>query len=100
MSQTFGPVLNKVFRAELLLPKLFCSLINHILMPLDSQISAMQATTDKFVMGTLNISKDRLYLQPAKGGLGLILIRDFLISQHTIWLNVVNEKSNPVLNIL
>ena len=30
-------------------------------------------------------SKDRLYLNPSKGGLGLIRIRDFLISQHTVW---------------
>ena len=72
------------------------SLINHIgcfLMPLDHQIIAMQSIADKFCLGTLNIGKDHLYSNPNKGGLGLICIRDFLISQHTIWIKRAGMSS-------
>ena len=45
----------------------------------------MQVVIDKFCIGSLNISKDRLYLQANKGGLGLINIREFLMAQHVMW---------------
>ena len=72
------------------------SLVNHlgcILMPLDHQINTMQDISDKFCVGTLKVSKERLYANPSKGGLGLIRIRDFLISQHTIWVKRASLSS-------
>ena len=72
------------------------SLINHIgciLIPLDHQLVIMQNITDKFCIGPLNISKDRLYTAPCRGGLGLICIKDFLIAQHTIWIKRASTSS-------
>ena len=72
------------------------SLINHIgciFMPLDHQLVIMQNITDKFCIGPLNISKDRLYTAPCRGGLGLIRIKDFLIAQHTIWIKRASTSS-------
>ena len=45
----------------------------------------MQSIIDNFSLGTLKFSKDYLYCLPKKGGLGLINIREFFISQHTMW---------------
>ena len=53
------------------------------MMPLDHQLLKMQQIIDNFCIGPLNIGKDHLYLNPDKGGLGLISIRDFLVAQHT-----------------
>ena len=64
------------------------SLVNHIgciLMPTNNQLDKMQVVIDKFCIGSLNISRDRLYLQANKGGLGLINIREFLMAQHVMW---------------
>ena len=75
------------------------SLVNHlgcILMPLDCQLAKMQQIIDNFCIGPLNIGKDRLYLSPDMGGLGLISIRDFLIAQHTVWIKraLVSSRDN------
>ena len=47
---------------------------------------SIQNIFDIFCVGTLNIGIDRRYSSPSIGGLGLVRNRDFLISQHTIWL--------------
>ena len=64
------------------------SQINHIgciTMPSNYQVEIMQSIIDNFSLGTLKFSKDYLYCLPKKGGLGLINIREFFISQHTMW---------------
>ena len=69
------------------------SLINHIgciLMPSNTQIDKMQTIVDRFCIGKLNVSKERLYLPIDRGGCGLVNIRDFLVAQHTIWLKRAN----------
>ena len=72
------------------------SLVNHIgciLMPSDTQLDSMQQIFDNFCVGTLNIGIDRRYSSPSIGGLGLVRNRDFLISQHTIWLRHAKKSS-------
>ena len=62
-------------------------------MPLDCQLAKMQQIIDNFCIGPLNIGKDRLYLSPDLGGIGLISIRDFLIAQHTVWIKRAQNSS-------
>ena len=37
-------------------------------------------------MGTLNIAKDRIYMPTDLGGLGMIDISEFIISQQVVWI--------------
>jgi hypothetical protein len=46
----------------------------------------MQKTINNFCLGGLRVAAARLYADPAKGGLGLINIRDSLMAQHVIWI--------------
>ena len=64
------------------------SLINHIgcfLTPSPQQVAKMQTLIDCFCLGKLSIAKDKLYMPPSEGGVGLININDFLIAQHAMW---------------
>ena len=45
----------------------------------------MQKIIDDFCIGPLNVSTERRYLAPKIGGLGLIKVSDFLVSQHCMW---------------
>ena len=65
-------------------------------MPSDTQLDIMQKIFDNFCVGTLNIGFDRRYSSPSKGGLGLVRIRDFLISQHTIWLKRAKNQAETI----
>ena len=72
------------------------SQINHIgciLMPTDKQLHDMQSVVDKFCLGKLRIAKDKLYLNAKCGGLALINLREFLISQHVIWFKRVYQST-------
>jgi hypothetical protein len=63
--------------------------LNHfgcIYMPSDFNITRIQKSIDDFCVGPLNVSTERLYLSPEKGGLGLFEIRPFLTAQHVVWL--------------
>ena len=61
--------------------------IGCIIMPSNYQVDIMQSIIDNFSLRTLKFSKDYLYCPPKKGGLRLINIREFFISQHTMWFN-------------
>ena len=50
------------------------------------QFKSVDSLIEKFVVGKLNIAKNRLYLPVALGGLGLIKLDEFLIAQQTVWL--------------
>jgi len=55
-------------------------------------LSNIQNLLDKFVLGKLNVAKSRINLQTEKGGLGLLLIEDFLTAQKATWI-IRAEKS-------
>jgi Reverse transcriptase (RNA-dependent DNA polymerase) len=59
--------------------------IGSIITPEPGMLDSITQKIEKFVKGTLNISKERLYLPVAKGGVGLINLEDFLIAQQVMW---------------
>ena len=64
------------------------SQINHIgciLMPSKTQLNRMQEIVDGFCLGNIKFAKEKLYLPPKKGGMGLINIAEFLTAQHIMW---------------
>jgi hypothetical protein len=56
----------------------------------------MQNLINKFCTGPLRIALEKLYLPPAKGGLGLISLRDTLTAQQAIWFKraLVSSRDN------
>jgi len=64
------------------------SQINHIgcfYSPDATRLDALQRVIDGFCTSKLRIARNRLYLDPAKGGIGLIKLEDFLCAQQVIW---------------
>jgi hypothetical protein len=77
----------------------FIQQINHlgcILMPIDSILNKIQTAIDKFCIGPLNISKERLYLDVDKGGIGLFNLKNFLWAQQVNWIKraAVSTRDN------
>jgi hypothetical protein len=56
----------------------------------------MQNLINNFCTGSLRIAAEKLYLPPAKGGLGLINLRETLTAQQTIWFKraLVSSRDN------
>jgi hypothetical protein len=52
----------------------------------DDVLDDIQKTLDSFVIHNLNISKERRYLPPEQGGLGIFNLRVFLMAQKCSWL--------------
>ncbi len=63
----------------LLIPQL--NYVGCILSPSRQVVDNIQTLLDEFALNGLRISKDRYYLPPAEGGLGLIHIGTFLMAQ-------------------
>ena len=57
-----------------------------IIMPTRAQLNAIANIVENFVKGTLPVAKNRYYIPPCQGGLGLINIEDFLIAQQAVWI--------------
>jgi hypothetical protein len=53
------------------------------------KINELQALCNNFVLGTLSVSRDRLYSDTSSGGIGLIKIEDFLVAQQAMWVGKV-----------
>jgi hypothetical protein len=60
-------------------------------MPSDAQLKRLQDLLDKFCLGTLRVAKKRLYLPSREGGLGLINLRDYIISLQCAWIKRVTQ---------
>jgi len=61
--------------------------IGSILTPTDNQLLQLQGVIDGFVLGGMPYAKDRLYVKPDKGGLGLLNIRQMITAAHCLWLS-------------
>lgn len=75
---------------SLLLP-----LITHLgtfLSPSENRLKVMQKIIDGFAIGSLNVSKERIYLPVEMGGLGLFNLSEFLTSMQASWV-IKAEKS-------
>ena len=62
------------------------SYLGCIITPTKAQFTAIKNIIDKFVVGKLNISKDRIYRPPELGGLGMIDISEFIVAQQVTWI--------------
>jgi hypothetical protein len=60
--------------------------LGSIIKPSNEQLNVITTTLEKFVKGKLNISRDRLYTGIDQGGLGLIDINQFIVSQQVLWI--------------
>jgi hypothetical protein len=56
-----------------------------ILTPPDFMIQSLQTKMEKFVLGRLSFSKDRIYRPVIAGGLGLFVLRDFIAALQCSW---------------
>jgi len=69
------------------------SQINYVgcfISPSQDQLREMKNAINKFVLGSLNISNERLTLPVKMGGLGFPEISDFIVAQQTVWFKRVN----------
>jgi hypothetical protein len=53
----------------------------------DDVLADIQNTLDSFVINTLKVSKERRYLPPEQGGLGIFNLKTFLTAQKCSWLH-------------
>ncbi len=63
--------------------------INYIgcfLTPSDYMINGLQTLMDDLILGSLNISRDRRYLPPELGGIGIVQVSTFLMAQQCSWI--------------
>jgi hypothetical protein len=57
-----------------------------ILRPASDQLERIQRLMNSYVIGSLKVAKNRLYLNPDLGGLGLINIDTYLTGLHCSWI--------------
>ena len=69
------------------------SYLGCIITPSELQYATLYGIIENFVKKNLNISKERLYLPAVKGGLGLIDIKTFVMSQQVTWCKKANATS-------
>jgi hypothetical protein len=72
---------------------LLLSQINYlgcIITPNREQLNSITQVISGFILGRTNISKERLFLKPEEGGLGMISIENFLTAQQAIWVKRAN----------
>jgi hypothetical protein len=60
--------------------------LGEIIVPTEDQLKTMQGICDNFVLKGIPWAKDKLYLRPENGGLGLININDLLESLRCSWM--------------
>ncbi len=72
------------------------------LTPENDVLTRIQEIMDSFALKGQSISKDRRYLQPNQGGMGLFKLTDFLIAQKCSWVKraLTNQNDNWSLSLL
>jgi exonuclease III len=61
------------------------SYIGSICTPSQVTLNTIQEVMDNFVCKKIKISKDRKYIPPTEGGLGLVNIKNFITGLQTVW---------------
>jgi Reverse transcriptase (RNA-dependent DNA polymerase) len=70
-----------------------------IVMPDDDILHNIQSLINNFVLGNVKVSRDRLYMDPASGGLGLINIKHYLIGLQSSWIKKARASTRDVWRI-
>jgi hypothetical protein len=108
---TLGPIMVKVKktvnfwkRFNLSLPgkitivkSVIMPIINYatcIITPDSNWLDKMENIFANFVIGTMNISKDRLFKEAGHGGVGLFKLSDFIIGLQIMWIKRANIAQN------
>jgi hypothetical protein len=76
----------------LLLPQI--NYIATILKPDAIKIKDLQNKMEKFVLGSLNIAKDRIYRETSMGGLGLFNLANFIAALQCTWIKRCAQSIN------
>jgi hypothetical protein len=76
----------------LLIPQI--NYIATIFTPPRNMILSLQNKIQKFVLGGLSLSKDRIYRLVATGGLGLFDLRDFISALQCSWIKRCSQSIN------
>ena len=61
------------------------SYLGSIITPSDPTLRTLRGNIEKFIVGGLNIAKDRIYRPQSLGGLGMIDIGEFITAQQVNW---------------
>ena len=61
------------------------SYLGCIISPDPVQLQAVRTLIERFIIGRLNIARDRVYRPAHLGGLGMIEVGDFLCAQQVVW---------------
>ena len=61
------------------------SYLGCIISPSKDQLLNIKTIVDKFIVGKLNVAKDRIYRPTTLGGLGMIDLSEFITAQQTVW---------------
>jgi exonuclease III len=69
------------------------SYIGSICTPSENMLNNIQNLIDNFVMGPLAVSKERRYIPPSDGGLGLINLKNFLTGLQASWVKKAAQCS-------
>jgi hypothetical protein len=75
---------------NLLIPLL--NYLGCILTPSDAVLDGIQESLDNCAISGHQVSKDRRYLKPADGGLGLFELKSFLTAQKCAWIKRSEKK--------
>jgi exonuclease III len=76
---------------NLLIPLL--NYLGCILSPSDAVLDGIQESLDNFAIAGNQVSRDRRYLKPADGGLGLFDLKSFLTAQKCAWIKRSDQKT-------
>ena len=73
------------------------SYLGSIITPTDEAIRSLRGMIDKFIIGRLNIAKDRICRPHSLGGLGMIDIAEFIVAQQVTWFK--RAHTSPLVTI-
>jgi hypothetical protein len=75
------------------------SFVGSVLDPPEGWTENVSEIIEKFVLGTEKVAKIKIYTSSEKGGLGLIPIREYILSQQCAWLKKSNAWDQRYLEI-
>jgi hypothetical protein len=65
--------------------------LGSVITPTEVQTRNMQAILDNFCLGSMNTAKKKRYIPATEGGLGLINVKDYIISLQCAWVKRVTQ---------
>jgi hypothetical protein len=79
---------NKVFKTKTIVKSSILPVLNYylsILTPHEEWLKNISAMVENFLTNGLNISKEKIYLEPERGGIGMFVLDDFFKALKCTW---------------